>query len=147
MTALNPHPLFTRLVDQLGAAWVTPDTADAFLARPGAAALLFTGDPVRFPEALDLAVVLPELRAPQAEPFAIGVADRAGEDALARRWGVQRWPSIVFLRDGRYLATLSGMKDWDVFLAEVREALAATPSRPPTVGIPVVGAGGGSACP
>ena len=143
MTASPLHPLFARLVDMFGAALLTTDQVDAFCARPGAAALLFAGDPVRFPEALDLAVVLPELAAAQAEPVALALADRASEDALARRWGVQRWPSIVFLRDGRYLATLSGMKDWDVFVTEVAQALAAAPSRPPTVGIPVVGAGAG----
>jgi hydrogenase-1 operon protein HyaE len=140
------HPLLDRLVTGHGAARVTPDTVQAFESAPGDAVLLFAGDPVRFPEALDLAVVLPELQALQSPPLRLGLVDRDGEDQVARRWGVLRWPSLVFMRGGQHLATLSGMKDWAVYRAEVARALAATPTRRPSVGIPVVGADTGPPC-
>lgn len=135
------HPLMQRLIDAHGAQVVDPDTVEAWSTRAGEHVLLFGGDPVRFPEALDVAVVLPELRAACGDRFDIGVVARAHEDALARRYGVQRWPSLVFLRAGGYLATVSGMQDWTDYVAEVGAALARDVSRAPTVGIPVVAAG------
>ncbi|MDH4287755.1 MAG: hydrogenase [Aquincola sp.] len=138
---MTQHPLIERLIDAHGAQAVDPDTVDAWGARAGEHVLLFSGDPVRFPEALDVAVVLPQLRAACGDRFDIGVVPREHEDALARRYGVQRWPSLVFLRAGGYLATVSGMQDWVDYLGEVGGALEREVSRPPTVGIPVVAAG------
>jgi hydrogenase-1 operon protein HyaE len=148
------HPLMQRLLAEHGARLVTPDDADAFCRAEGAHVLLFGGDPVRFPEALDVAVVLPELRAAlAAEPalrFDIGVVPREHEDALARRYAVQRWPSLLFMRgDGTaagWLGAVSGMQDWTDYIAAVRAALLATPGRVPGVGIPVVSSEPASAC-
>lgn len=141
------HPLVQRLIDACGACAVDPAALDEWMARPGDHVLLFGGDPVRFPEALDVAVVLPELRAAFDGRFDIGVVPREHEDAIARRFGVQRWPSLVFVRDGGYLGTVSGMRDWDDYMREVGAVLARNVSRAPTVGIPVVSArSGDSAC-
>ena len=68
------------------------------------------------------------------------------QEAVARRFGSQRWPALVFLRDGQYVTTLAGMHDWTDYLAKVEAALALPTSRAPTIGIPVVTAGAGSAC-
>lgn len=138
------HPLLQRLLERPGASLVNQATLEAFADAPGEAVLFFSGDPVRFPEGLDVAVVLPELRAANIDRFRIGVVDPAEEDPIARRYGSQRWPALVFLRDGRYLDTVAGMLDWDVYLAAVAQALAKEPTRAPGVGIPVV-AGGASA--
>jgi len=143
---MNLHPLLQRLATQPGATLVTKDTLEDFAAAPGAAVLFSSGDPVRFPEALDVAVVLPELRAACVGRFRIGVVDPADEDAIARRYGSQRWPALVFLRDGQYLDTVAGMQDWDVYLGAVTQALARTPTRAPGIGIPVVSASTAPAC-
>ena len=52
------------------------------------------------------------------------------------------------LRDGRYLGAVDGIRDWDVYLAELDRLLAAVPSRPPSIGIPVtvVGSSEPSSC-
>lgn len=134
------HPLVSRLIERDGAMPVTAGTLDAVLARPGAQAILFGGDPVRFPECLDVAVVLPELQRASGGAFGTAVVLRDDEDACARRFGVRKWPSLVFVRDGGWLATLPGIRDWDAYVADVADALRAPVSRPPTVGIPVVGA-------
>jgi hydrogenase-1 operon protein HyaE len=140
--------LVCRLVQQFGATWVDRDSHDAFTAGAGTRVLFFSGDAVRFPESLDVAVVLPELQAAlRPGTLQVGVVVRRDEDALARRWGSQRWPALVFLRDGQYLATVNGMHDWTDYLSRVQEALAATPSRAPGVGIPVVSAGTASGAP
>ena len=60
---------------------------------------------------------------------------------LAPRYGFARWPAFVMLRDGRYLGAVDGIRDWDVYVGELERLLAAAPSRPPTVGIPVKAVG------
>ncbi len=137
------HPLVQRLVQQHGAAPVSMASLEGFLARGGDQVLFFSGDPVRFPEALDVAVVLPELRAAFCDRFEVGVVERDDEDAVARRFGAQHWPSLVFVRDGRFVASVAGMKDWDEYQRDVATALATAPTRAP-IGIPVVSAAGPS---
>jgi hydrogenase-1 operon protein HyaE len=82
--------------------------------------LLLCGDPVRHPECLDVAVVLPELRVEIARrhqlTLRLGVVSRADEEAIAERFAVRRWPSLLWLRDGGYVTTFSGMLDWDEYL-------------------------------
>ena len=138
--------LVGRLVEQFGASWVDETSIDAWAAEGGDRVVLFAGDPVQFPEGLDVAVVLPELQRSLPGRFKIGVVPRQSEDALARRFGSQRWPTLLFLRDGRYVTTLSGMHDWEVFVDRVTQALSMPVSRAP-LGIPVVSAtAGGASC-
>ncbi|MEZ5703333.1 MAG: hypothetical protein R3E42_17355 [Burkholderiaceae bacterium] len=85
-----------------------------------------------------MAAVLPELMKSFPGRFSVGVVPREVEDAVARRYGSQRWPTLLFFRDGQYVTAIAGMQDWDVYLKAVAAALAMPPSRPPTVGIPVV---------
>lgn len=131
MTASSLPPVIRRLVEAPGAQLVDETTLDHFLARPGDQVLFLGGDPVQFPEGLDVAVVLPELRATVSKPFGIGVVARDSQEAIARRYGNQRWPALVFVRDGRYVSTLAGMHDWSDYVARVEAALALPTSRPP----------------
>ncbi len=134
----DPREPLARLAD--ATCWVgAPDLA-CWSAATGDAALLVAGDPVRFPEGLDVAVILPEIRRALDARFAIGVVRPEDEDDVARRFGATRRPSIVFLRSGAYVATVAGVHDWPEFVDLVRDALSAPISRPPTVGIPVVDA-------
>lgn len=146
MTATTLPPVMQRLIDRFGATRIEADTLAAFLDRPGTSVLLLAGDPVQFPEGLDVAVVLPELRSALAADFALGVVAPDSQDAVARRYGSQRWPSLVFLRDGQYVTTLAGMHDWTDYLKLVEGALAMPVSRAPTIGIPVVSANAASSC-
>ncbi len=136
----DTSPLVARLVDVCGATWVDADTIDAWAAQGGDRVVLFAGDAVRFPEGQDVAVVLPELRRSLPGRFEVGIVQRHLEEPLARRFGSQRWPTLLFLRDGQYVTTLSGMHDWDDFLRQTEAALAAPVSRPPSIGIPLVSA-------
>jgi hydrogenase-1 operon protein HyaE len=132
--------LVTRLAEQFGATWVDEHSVQSWSAAGGDRVVLLAGDPVQFPEGVDVAAVLPELQRGAARPLGIGVVRREHEDAVARRYGAVRWPSLVFLRDGGYVTVLPGMHDWDVFQQRVAQALAMPVSRAPTVGIPVVNA-------
>ena len=134
-------PVFVRLVEVHGAEYIDAAGIDAWSKASGHRVLVLAGDPLRHPEGLDVAVVLPEVRRQSAIPFSIGLASRRDQDAIAQRFGVTRWPNLVFLRDADYLGTLPGMLDWEPFCAEVARLLAGPARRPPTVGIPVVAAG------
>lgn len=141
-TAATPHPpLLQRLVKDFGACWVDEITVQDWAALGGDRVVLLAGDAVRFPEGQDVAVVLPELRRSASRPFEIAVVPRDREEAVARRYGSQRWPALVFLRDGQYVTTVPGMLDWAVYVQAIEHALALPVSRPPTIGIPVVSAG------
>ena len=134
-------PLVMRLARDFGAAWVDETTVAAWSAGGGDRVVLLAGDPVRFPEGQDVAAVLPELMKSFANRFQIAVVPRDNEDAVARRYGSQRWPTLLFFRDGQYVTAIAGMQDWDVYLSGVAAALTMPPSRPPTIGIPVVSQG------
>lgn len=134
------HPLVQRLLDSALAAPLTLATQADWAARPGEHVLFFSGDALRFPEAADVAIVLPELRAATGGRFDVGIVARAEEDAIARRWGVQHWPSLVFVREGGYLGCVSGMHDWTDYVATVAAVLARPVSRAPGIGIPVLAA-------
>jgi hydrogenase-1 operon protein HyaE len=141
-------PLVERLVAEHGASTIDTDSLERFVAQPGDRVLFFSGDPVRFPEGLDVAVVLPELQAAFPGRFEIGVVQRHCEEAVARRYGSQRWPSLVFLRNGEYVTTVAGMHDWTDYVERVGAALDMPASRAPTIGIPLVVAGSstGASC-
>lgn len=135
----NPAPpLVMRLARDFGAAWVDEATVAGWSAGGGDRVVLLAGDPVRFPEGQDVAAVLPELMKSFPGRFQIAVVPRDHEDAVARRYGSQRWPTLLFFRDGQYVTAIAGMQDWEVYLSGVAAALAMPPSRAPTIGIPVV---------
>jgi hydrogenase-1 operon protein HyaE len=131
------HPLITRLTGDLGYPLLDATGLDAFCEAPGDAVLFCGGDPAAYPETLDLAVVLPELMRAFPGRLRAGVAASELEPALQARYGFSRWPSLVFLRDGDYLGTLSGILDWAVYLERIEDLLAGPVVRPPSIGIPL----------
>jgi hydrogenase-1 operon protein HyaE len=135
---MNPlHPLIARLVDDYGYPLLVEANLDACIAAPGDAMLFCAGDPVLYPECLDVAVVLPELMRAFSGRFRAAVVSRELEAELQARFGFNRWPSLIFLRDGGYVGVLSGILDWSVYLARIQDLLAAPTARPPSIGIAV----------
>jgi len=148
MTALTPTaptlpPLIQRLLDQPASTWVDAGNLAEFIAQPGDTVLFLWANPVRHPEVLDVAVVLPELLdlfGANPPRFRIGVVDDALERQLGVRFGEQRRPALVFLRDGDFVTTVQGMLDWQPFVDRVAHALNAPTTRAPSIGIAVVSA-------
>lgn len=140
------HPLIARLTGEYGYPLLDADNLEAFCAAPGDAVLFCTGDPVQHPECLDVAVVLPELLRAFPGRFHAAVAASVLEPDLQARYGFNRWPTLVFLRDGAYVGVLSGIQDWSVYLSRIQDLLAAAPSRPPSIGIAVSTAAAASTC-
>lgn len=135
------HPLMQRLVQETAADVLPADAVAAWADQPGLAMLVFAEDPERFKETLDIAVIVPELHVAAGRAFRVGLLPPAAARAVAPRYGFARWPAFVMLRDGQYLGAVDGIRDWDVYQAELSRLLAAAPSRPPSVGIAVRVAG------
>ena len=147
---VNAPSIMSQLVSKHLAQWVDQDCLDAWLEQQqGDAVLLLAGDPIRFPESLDVAVVLPELQratVSNGKSFEIAVAVPESADAIATKFGSQRWPALIFFRDGQYVTTLSGMHDWVDYVDLVKQALSLPISRPPSIGIRLVGNDAGTGC-
>lgn len=142
---VRTHPLFLRLLAQPGHTAVSEAEFDAYRTQPGHTLLVFTEDPVRFKETLDVVVIAPEIAAAFPGRFRVGVLLPDAARALHARYGFMRWPALVMLRDGQYVGAIDGLRDWDEYLREVTRLLAAEPTRPPAIGIPVAG-GAASNC-
>lgn len=140
MTNALPHPLLSSLAKATGRTLHSAGELDDLLAETGDQVLFCGGNPVQYPECLDVAVVLPELLSIHRDRLKAAVVAPELEAVAQARYGFTRWPSLVFLRDGEYVGTLSGMQDWIAYVARFCEMLAAKPSRPPTVGIAVTSA-------
>ncbi len=138
---IDLHPLLARLVKLTNATVLGVDTFDHWAQQPGPAMVVFAEDPERFKETLDLAVIVPELHATGGRLFRVGLLPPTASRAIAPRFGFARWPAFVMLRNGQYLGTVDGVRDWDVYTAELQRLLAAEPTRPPSVGIAVTVAG------
>ena len=119
MAEAGRHPLIERLLREFGLPEVDADDVDAFLAAPGEAVLFFTEDPKQHPESADVAVILPELMQALRGRFRAAVVARASERELQKRFGFARWPALVFVRGGDLVGTITGMHDWDEFVARV----------------------------
>lgn len=140
------NPLVERLFSHHGYKNLDAESVATFSAGPGHAMLVFTEDPLRFKETLDLAVIAPELDKAFAGRFRIGVLLPAAARKVAPLYGFARWPALVVLRDGLYVGAIDGLRNWDEYVEEMNALLAAPASRAPSVGIPVRATGASGAC-
>ena len=152
MSALAPapatglHPLLEQLVSRHGFVPVDAESIDDFIHAAGHTMLVFTEDPVRYKETLDLAVIAPEVARAFAGRFRVGVLYPDAARKMAPRFGFARWPALVMLRDGDYVGAIDGLRNWDEYLDETQRLLTAEPIRPPSVGIAVKSAGAPTSC-
>ena len=134
--------LIDRLIDELGYQRVTRDNHDEFIGTDGMNVLFFPGDPNTVKDATDVAVVLPELVQAFGGQLRPGVVTDTWGDGkeLKRHYGFSAYPSLVFVRSGEYVGTITRIQDWSDYLEKINQLLVAAPSRPPGFSIPVVSA-------
>ncbi len=132
------HPIVAALPERHGIHRVGAAGLSDLVAAHPATVLFFAGNPVQHPESVDLAVILPELMKSLVGRCVAALVDRADEQALAARYGVSVWPTLVFLSPAGYLGRIERLRDWSVYRDESARLLAAVPGRLPTLGIPVV---------
>lgn len=119
------HPLLQCLAEQ-GIPELDLAGIDAWLPSHSLSVLLFAGNPQRFPEALDVAVILPELLKVFPSLSAVRVA-KASEPEGQARYRFNVWPSLVFLRDGQYLGSISRVLNWQDYCQEIAAILSRSP--------------------
>jgi hydrogenase-1 operon protein HyaE len=124
------HPLIQRLHDELGYSELTADNHDEFVAPDEVGVLFFAGDPKRYKETTDVAVVLPELVKAFGGRLRAAVVAKEDEIELQKKYGFRAWPSLVFVKSGGYLGTVSRMKNWSEYVEEISELLTAQPREP-----------------
>ena len=132
--------LIERLTQELNYPEVTLDNHDVFVEMPGLNVLFFPGNPETVKDATDVAVVLPELVAtfaPQLNPGVVTDTYGAGQK-LKQKYGFTHYPSLVFVRDGEYVGTISRIQDWADYLSKINVLLSSPGRRAPGLGIPVV---------
>jgi hydrogenase-1 operon protein HyaE len=140
-TADAAHPLVAQLAARHGFAELSIESFDAWAHAPGRALVVFTEDPVRYKETLDLAVIAPELVRAFPGVFRAGVLLPEAARAIAVRYGFRRWPALVVLDGGGYVGAIDGLRNWDEYLNDVALLATAPVTRPPSVGIAVRGPG------
>lgn len=127
--------LIERLATQSGIPTVAAADVDAAAAGDAPVAVLFTAS--KSPESWDVCIVLPEVL--KGVPGMRAIALTPAESAkLASKYGVDKYPSVVVLRGGRYTGVVEGMQDWEPFCAALTQLAVAEPKRPPSLRIPIV---------
>lgn len=139
-----PSPLIDALIDRQGYPVVDERTLPGFLETNSHSVLFFTEDPERYPESNDVAVILPELMKVFGHECGAAVIHRDAEKNLQKRFGFGVWPALVLMRGNDYLGAITRVQDWSDYLAEFGQLLAAEPTRPPGIGVPVVEEPGGT---
>ena len=135
------HPLVAQLAARHGFAELCAEAFDGWANEPGRAIVVFTEDPVRYKETLDLAVIAPELVRAFPGVFRTGVLLPDAARAIAVRYGFRRWPALVVLDGGSYVGAIDGLRNWDEYVNDVALLATAPVTRPPSVGIAVRGPG------
>ena len=132
--------LLDRLASRHGIADLDEAGFESFLETPGNAMVLFTEEPDRVAESWDLAVIYPELLAATGTGLRAGLLRPEPARALQARFGLNRMPALLFLRNGDYVGAIEGLRDWQDFVAECVDMLQKPAGQPPTIGVAVVAA-------
>ena len=93
------HPLIERLTTDHGIPEVGLDEHETFIGQPGLSVLFFAGDPKRYKETTDVAVVLPELLKAFDGRLRAALVQKDAEIELQKHYGFRQWPTLVFLRE------------------------------------------------
>lgn len=106
---------------------VDPANVDRFLGaanEAGAVAVLLSmGDPTRFMEAIDVAVVLPELIDAFRGRLRGAVIARRAESELGQRFGVRVQPTLIFVAKGETLGLIAKIQDWPVYVDRIAKLI------------------------
>lgn len=135
--------LLARLSSDHGIVTLDADSVEPFAQAAGDSLTLLVDDVVRTPEVWDVAVVLPEVLKSVTRPLRVGVADLSASRELSARYGVTRFPAMLFRRDGDYVGLVEGMLDWGYLVSAIERKLGEPTQRPPSIGIPVRGQAAG----
>ncbi len=130
-------PLIESMIEQYEYPIISKENLDEFAASHEIVVLFFTENAQRFPEANDVAIILPELVKTFDGKFSAAVVAFADQRQLQMCYGFREWPTLLFLKNGEYLGVISQVQDWGYYLEEINQILASEPSKPPRVVVPI----------
>ncbi len=107
-----------RLITQYDVHDFTGVALDAFV-RDGLTLLFFTGNPIRYPEINDVAVVLMELIKTFAGRFRCAIINPDRDAAAAARFGITIRPTLVFVYGGAVMSSLPRMREWSEYVEKL----------------------------
>ena len=116
------HDLVRRGLPEVDVARVDPFLGAADEAG-ALTVLLSTGDPARFPEAIDVAVVLPELIDAFQGRLRGAVIARGAESELGQRFGVRVQPTLIFVAKGETLGLIAKIQDWSIYIDRITKLI------------------------
>lgn len=129
-------PLMDSIIERENLPVVSADTLDEFTQGKGDMILFVCGDWKRHVEVNDVAVILPEILKAANGQLAAAVLERGSERKIQTRFRFNRFPSLIFLRDGEYLGVIQKVLDWQDYVTEINRILARKPTPPPTFEFP-----------
>ncbi len=114
MSSLQP------MMERMGVPVIDEASADTLLAGDGQSwLLLFPGEPAQRAEAIDVAVVYPELLKAFSGRLLGAVVAAKSERALGQRFGVDMFPSLALIRGGATIGVISRIRDWSYYLEKI----------------------------
>ena len=134
-------PVIQAMLERTGYPALAGPELDAFIDNNETVVLVFAEGIKRRPEADDLAVILPELVDAFPGRFKVAVVPFTAHRELQLKYRFLKMPTLVFLRDGDYLGTISGVLDWADYLADIEQILASDVSEPPPMPLPGAASG------
>jgi hydrogenase-1 operon protein HyaE len=140
------NKLLERLRAQSKIVLLDEEGLAAFVMAGNDGMVLFTQEPDQQPETWDVAVILPEVLKLTGDRLRAAIISPELARKEKVRFGITRWPTLVFVRDGGYVGAIEGMRNWEEYTREIAEMLERPIGRPPSVGIPVTAAGETSDC-
>lgn len=117
-------PLIDRLIDDLAYPQANADNIARLIAGNEYLVLFFPGNPDRYPESNDVAVILPELIRAFEGKLKPAVVMNEDEAAVRERYPFNVWPSLVFLRSGVQVGTIGKVQDWADYIEQIAALLA-----------------------
>lgn len=133
-----PSPLIENMIEQYEYPVLSEETLDDYINAQQECVLFFTENPKQFPESDDVAMILPEIIKAYGGRLKAAVISTDSQRKIQKKYGFNEWPTLIFLREGKYLGTISRVQDWADYLENINEILASEPKHAPGIGIPVV---------
>jgi len=140
MTLADPHSLKSALsrLAQQGYQPVDAEHLDALALQSPMLVVMLNEDPLKYPEVLDNLVIVPQvLREFASGTFQVAYADQVHSRRIAQRFGIVKYPALLFLRQGEYVGVITGLMNWPDIVQAFADKLTAATSRAPSVGIAV----------
>lgn len=129
-------PLMQSIIERESLPVLSAEQLDAYARDAGDLALLVAGDWTRHVEVNDLAVIFPELLNASNGILKGAVLDRESERDIQLRFRFNRFPLLIFLRNGAYLGRIQKVLDWQDYIIEINAILAGETAEPPAYELP-----------